>query len=137
MIRSTRPVAHRTYRRIMNLATFAGSISTILFAASALPMLLKAAHTRDLSSYSVSNLWLINLANVVHSAYVFSLPVGPIWVLHSFYVVSSALMLVGYLVYRRAWQAAKVGSATHAPRRRGVIAMTATTSVRMMARSPR
>ena len=137
MIRSTRPVALDSYRRIMNLATFAGSISTILFAASMLPMLFKAARTRDLSSYSLGNLWLINLANVVHSAYVFSLPAGPIWVLHTFYVVSSALMLVGYLVYRRAWQAAKVGSATHTPRRRGVIAMTTKTSVRMMARSPR
>lgn len=31
--------------------------------------------------------------NAVHTVYVFHLPPGPIWFLHSFYVVSSALML--------------------------------------------
>jgi hypothetical protein len=39
------------------------------------------------------------VGNLVHSVYVFSLPVGPIWVLHGFYLVSSALMLFWYLRY--------------------------------------
>ena len=52
----------------------AGSLSTALFVASALPMLVKAARTRDLASYSVANLGLANLGNVLYAIYVFSLP---------------------------------------------------------------
>lgn len=48
---------------------------------------------RDGSSYSFGNIALANLDNAVHSVYVFNLPPGPIWVLHSFYLASSALML--------------------------------------------
>lgn len=84
----------------MNIPILAGAISTVLFAVSMLPMLRKAARTRDLASYSLSYLAMTNLANVVHSLYVFSLPVGPIWVLHAFYVVASALMLIWFLRYR-------------------------------------
>ena len=75
----------------------AGVVSTAVFAGSVLPMLLKALRTRDLSSYSLGNIALANVGNVVHSFYVFHLPAGPIWFLHSFYVVSSALMLFWYL----------------------------------------
>jgi hypothetical protein len=71
----------------------AGTVSTVLFVASYLPMLSRAARTRDLSSYSPGNLLLANLGNLVHSLYVFSLPAGPLWLLHTFYLVSSALML--------------------------------------------
>ncbi|MHA6667628.1 hypothetical protein ACX3O0_02030 [Homoserinimonas sp. A447] len=84
----------------MNIPILAGAISTVIFAVSMLPMLRKAARTRDLASYSLSYLAMTNLANVVHSLYVFSLPVGPIWLLHSFYVVASALMLIWFLRYR-------------------------------------
>jgi hypothetical protein len=77
----------------------AGVVSTAVFAGSVVPMLLKALRTRDLSSYSLGNIALANLGNVVHSLYVFHLPAGPIWFLHSFYVVSSALMLFWYLRY--------------------------------------
>jgi hypothetical protein len=35
----------------------------------------------------------------VHSVYVFSLPVGPIWFLHAFYVGSTALMLVWHRLF--------------------------------------
>jgi hypothetical protein len=35
----------------------------------------------------------------VHSVYVAQLPAGPIWALHSFYIVTSALMLVWHLHY--------------------------------------
>ena len=54
-------------------------MSTGLFAMSYLPMLVKAARTKDLSSYSLGNLAITNAGNLVHSLYVFSLPVGPIW----------------------------------------------------------
>ena len=77
----------------------AGTLATIVFAASALPMLGKAARRRDLRSYSRANLVLANVGNAVYSVYVFHLPPGPIWLLHSFYVVSSALMLFWSLRY--------------------------------------
>ena len=82
-----------------SVAVLAGTVSTVLFAASVLPMLVKAARTRDLTSYSRGNLVLANVGNLVHSVYVAQLPAGPIWALHSFYVVSSALMLVWHLHY--------------------------------------
>lgn len=63
-------------------------------------MLLKAARTHEVASYSLANITLANIGNAVHSLYVFHLPPGPIWFLHSFYVVSSALMLYWYLRYR-------------------------------------
>ena len=77
----------------------AGTLATIVFAVSALPMLGKAARSRDLRSYSRANLVLANVGNAVYSVYVFHLPPGPIWLLHSFYVVSSALMLFWSLRY--------------------------------------
>ncbi len=85
----------------INLPVMAGVISTFIFASSTLPMLLKAVHTKDLSSYSLMNILLSNLGNLVHSIYVFSLPAGPIWLLHSFYLVTTGLMLVWYLRYER------------------------------------
>ena len=72
----------------------AGTASTVVFAVSNLPMLRKALRTRDVSSYSLSSLVMINAANVVYSLYVFSLPIGPIWALHTFYLVSCAIMLL-------------------------------------------
>jgi uncharacterized protein with PQ loop repeat len=77
----------------------AGTVSTLLFVVSYLPMLVKAFRTRDLESYSLGNLLIANVGNGVHSIYVFSLPPGPIWVLHSFYVVSTAVMLVWHRLY--------------------------------------
>src|SRR4030095_12686014 len=73
--------------------------ATALFRGSALPMLYKAARTKDLGSYSLGNIALANLGNAVYAIYVFSLPAGPIWAMHTFYVVSSALMLFWYLRY--------------------------------------
>jgi hypothetical protein len=83
----------------LNLPLIAGTISTVIFALSTLPMLRKAFHTRDLSSYSLGNIMLANGGNLVHSVYVFALPPGPIWLLHSFYLVTTGLMLVWYLRY--------------------------------------
>lgn len=84
-----------------DVAVIAGSVSTVVFVASYLPMLLKAVRSKDLSSYSASNLILANAGNVVHSVYVFSLPAGPLWVLHTFYLVGSSLMLFWWSRYRR------------------------------------
>ncbi|MET4638420.1 hypothetical protein [Mycetocola sp. 2940] len=85
----------------MDIPILAGIASTMLFALSNLPMVLKAARTKDLRSYSLGNLALINVANGVHSLYVFSLPVGPLWLLHGFYLVASAVMLAMFLQFRR------------------------------------
>lgn len=82
------------------LAPFAGTISTVLFASSTLPMVVKAVRTKDLSSYSLANLILANVGNAVHCIYVVHLPVGPIWALHGFYVVTTGLMLLWCLRYR-------------------------------------
>ena len=83
------------------LAVLAGSVSTVVFIASYLPMLTKAARTHDLTSYSAGNLVLANVGNAVYSIYVFSLPAGPIWALHSFYLLSSLAMLAMWVGYRR------------------------------------
>lgn len=81
-----------------SLAVVAGSISACLFAAAALPMLVKAAATRDMRSYSLPHLVTTNVANLVHTLYVVQLPPGPIWALHGFSLVTYAAMLVGYVV---------------------------------------
>lgn len=78
----------------------AGSVSTVLFVASYLPMLVKAVRSRDLASYSLGNLVIANVGNGVHTVYVLSLPPGPLWALHAFYVGSSALMLLWWWRFR-------------------------------------
>ena len=93
------PDARGPYRRGMDatLPVLAGMVSTAIFAGSVLPMLHKARRTREMSSYSLGNIALANVGNAVHSVYVFNLPAGPIWLLHTFYVFSSALMLYWYV----------------------------------------
>jgi uncharacterized protein with PQ loop repeat len=86
----------------MDIPLIAGTVATVVFAISNLPMVRKAMRTRDVSSYSLSSIGMINGANAVYSLYVFSLPVGPIWALHTFYLVSCAIMLVLCLSQRRA-----------------------------------
>ncbi len=83
----------------INLATIAGFVSTALFALGTLPMLVKAYRTRNLRSYSLGNILMSNVGNIIYSFYVFHLPPGPIWLLHSFYLLSTGLMLVWYLKY--------------------------------------
>ena len=65
----------------------------MLFVASYLPMLGRAWRTRDLASYSRPSLVLANVGNVVQAVYVATLPMGPIWFLHGFYLAASGLML--------------------------------------------
>ena len=96
----------------MDFAVLAGVLSTGLFAMSYLPMLVKAARTRDLSSYSLGNLAITNAGNAVHSVYVFSLPLGPIWFLHTFYLVASALMLLWFFRFRAARDGSRSGRST-------------------------
>lgn len=82
-----------------NLPTIAGLISTALFALGTLPMLVKAFRTRNLASYSLGNIALSNIGNAIYSLYVFQLPAGPVWFLHSYNLLTTGLMLVWYLRY--------------------------------------
>jgi len=83
----------------VDVSVLAGSFSTALFVGSYLPMLVKAARTRDLDSYSRGQLVLATVGNAINSLYVFSLPLGPIWFLHLFNLVCTLLMLVWHLQY--------------------------------------
>ena len=94
----------------------AGAIATVIFAGSVLPMLGKAARTKDLSSYSRGHLVLANVGNLFYSVYVFHLPPGPIWALHTFYLVSCGIMLVLCLGQRHA--AGRRHAAAARPRQR-------------------
>jgi hypothetical protein len=85
----------------------------VVFAVSNLPMLRKALRTRDVSSYSLPSMIMINGANLVYSLYVFTLPIGPIWGLHTFYVVSCAIMLGLCLRQRRAARDRIAAAVTH------------------------
>jgi hypothetical protein len=84
-----------------NAGAVAGAISTGLFMTSYLPMLVKAFRTRDLRSYSLGSLAVTNAGNLVHTVYIASLPVGPIWVLHGFSVGATGLMTYWWYRYRR------------------------------------
>ena len=48
---------------VQTLQIFAGSISAMLFITGNIPMLLKAYRTKDLRSYSLSHLILVNTGN--------------------------------------------------------------------------
>ena len=76
-----------------SLPVLAGAISTFMFMLGALPMLHKAFRTKDLASYSLGHIGMMNAGNLIHAIYVFSLPPGPIWALHGFWLVSTGLML--------------------------------------------
>jgi uncharacterized protein with PQ loop repeat len=79
----------------------AGSISSMRFVTGNLPMLLKAFKTKNMRSYSLSSLVLVNAGNLLYWVYISSLPFGPIWLLHSFYTVTMVMLLLGYLRYAR------------------------------------
>ncbi|MES9558836.1 MULTISPECIES: hypothetical protein [unclassified Streptomyces] len=83
-----------------NLEVVAGTLSTVVFVASTLPMIVKAVRTRDLSSYSGGNLILSNTGNLLYGVYVVSLPVGPAWALYAFNLSVSATMLMLWLRYK-------------------------------------
>lgn len=83
------------------ISLIAGMISSFIFVSSNFPMLWKAYKTKDLHSYSWSNIFLANAGNLVHWLYIVSLPFGPIWLLHTFYTVTSIFMLTMYLRFYR------------------------------------
>src|SRR5512134_1064298 len=83
----------------INLPMIAGFISTALFALGTLPMLIKAFRTKNLASYSLGNILMSNVGNLIYAIYVFHLPPGPIWFLHGYNLVSTGLMLFWYLKY--------------------------------------
>lgn len=87
----------------MDSATAAtlGAFATVLFVASQAPMLIKAARTKDLASYSGLNLVIANLGNVAQGVYVLTLPPGPIWALHAFNTLTSGCMLYWWLRHRK------------------------------------
>ena len=68
-------------------------------------MVVRAARTRDVSSYSRSHLFMTNAGNAVHTVYIASLPPGPVWLLHCMYSCVAAFMLAAH----RRW-APQVGS---------------------------
>ena len=80
----------------MKAATLAGVASTMMFAGSTLPMVVRAARTRDVSSYSRSHLVMTNAGNAVHTVYIASLPPGPVWLLHCMYVLVAAFMFAAH-----------------------------------------
>jgi hypothetical protein len=80
-----------------SVSVLAGSVSTAIFVASTLPMLVKAGRTKDLASYSLGNIVLANLGNLIYAIYVVSLPLGPVWALHGFHLGATGLMLFWYL----------------------------------------
>ena len=83
----------------VSIPVLAGTLSTLIFFFGTFPMLHKALRTKDLRSYSKGMLGANTVANVIHAVYVFSLPPGPIWGLHTFYLVTTALMLGLYIRY--------------------------------------
>jgi len=82
------------------ISLMAGLISSFIFVSSNFPMLWRVYQTKDMHSYSWLNIALANAGNLVHWLYIVSLPLGPIWVLHTFYTVTSILMLTMYLRFR-------------------------------------
>lgn len=82
-----------------DITVIAGTISTTIFAVSNIPMLVKAVKTKSLKSYSYAYILMNNAANLVHWVYVISLPVGPIYILHTFYTLSALLLLAWYIRY--------------------------------------
>ncbi|MFT3834938.1 MAG: hypothetical protein QM711_16740 [Micropruina sp.] len=79
------------------IGAIAGTVATLLFVGSALPMLVRAHRTRDLSSYSPANLIIANAGNLAQTLYVVTLPPGPVWAMHTFNLIVSALMLLWWL----------------------------------------
>jgi uncharacterized protein with PQ loop repeat len=88
----------------MEPGVIAGTISTTVFTLSNIPMLLKAARTHNLQSYSYTYIIMNNLANLIHWLYISAMPFGPIWILHGFYTISAMMILVWYLRYEKGYR---------------------------------
>lgn len=84
----------------IQVQVYAGVISSLIFSVSNIFMIRKAYKTNDLKSYSLGHLALSNLGNLIHWIYISSLPFGPIWFLHAYYTIVTALMLYWYFRYK-------------------------------------
>ena len=84
-----------------DLPLLAGTLSTGMFVTAALPMLVKAARTKEMASYSVANLVMSNVGNALYAVYIVTTPPGPAWMLHAFNMVVGVLMLGWWLRYGR------------------------------------
>ncbi len=82
------------------IQVIAGFVSTLIFAGSKIPMLMKAFKTKDVGSYSQGQIVLSVAGNLMYWLYVISLPVGPIWFLQGFFTISDILMLLFYVRYQ-------------------------------------
>lgn len=92
---------HKGVTMDVNPPVAAGVVSTVMFRISTLPMLTRAFQTRDLQSSSLGNILLSNVGDAIHAVQVFSLPPGPMWVLHASHLLTTALMLPWHLRYER------------------------------------
>ena len=83
---------------IQTIQVIAGFTSSIMFATGQIPMLIKVFKTKNLQSYSLINLVFANVGNLIHWVYLITVP-GPLWYLHSFFTITTAIMLLLYLRY--------------------------------------
>jgi hypothetical protein len=67
------------------LQVVAGSVAGLIFAAASWNMLVKAWRTKDLRSYSLGQIVLNNVGNLIYWLYVISLPFGPIYFMQAFF----------------------------------------------------
>ena len=100
-----------------SMPILAGSVSTAIFIASTLPMLVKAGRTKDLASYSLGNIVLANIGNLTFAVYVLILPIGPVWALHGFHLCATGPDAL--LVRPARWSASFPTERTTHPTRRG------------------
>ena len=94
--------------RVIDIQLIAGSISSIMFVISTLPMVWKALKTKDLKSYSLGNIVLSNLANIIYWIYVTGLPFGPVWYIHVFNTLITLVMLILYFQHELGCKASSI-----------------------------
>jgi hypothetical protein len=85
---------------MQQIQVVAGSVAGFIFSAASWNMLVKAHRTKDLSSYSLGQIVLNNVGNLIYWLYVVSLPFGPIYFMHGFFTLASLLMLIWFYTYR-------------------------------------
>ena len=85
---------------MFSLAVAAGGVAGFLFCMAQLPMLVKAYRTKDLKSYSPSNLAIAAVGNFLYFPYVISLPFGPAFFIHLFMTAATWAMLIMWWLWR-------------------------------------
>lgn len=78
MYTTGRRVKGRGMMELQTMQLMAGSISSLFFISSNLPMLWKVYKTKSLRSYSFINILFNNIGDAVYWLYIGSLPIGPI-----------------------------------------------------------